>query len=66
MIGTARAFWAFRSIAKGDGNSVAVPISNNSLPTDVGTAVQWDDAKSKQLFADLREDRAITVEPDDS
>lgn len=66
LFGTARAFWAFRSIAKGDGNSVTVPISNNNLPTDVGTAVQWDDAKSKQLFEDLREDRSITVEPDDS
>lgn len=66
LFGTARAFWAFRSIAKGDGYSVTVPVSNNALPTPSGTAVQWDEAKSKQLFDDLREDRPITVEPDDS
>lgn len=66
MLETARSFWAFRSIAKGEGNSVTVPISNNNLPTAAGSAVQWDDAKSKQLFADLRQDRPITVEPDDS
>ncbi|WP_346007544.1 LCP family protein [Janibacter terrae] len=66
MLETARSFWAFRSIAKGEGNSVTVPVSDNNLPTAAGSAVQWDDAKSKQLFEDLRQDRPITVEPDDS
>lgn len=66
MFGTARAFWAFRSIAKGDGNSVTVPISNNNLPTPVGSAVQWDEEQAPKLFDDLKNDRSITVEPDDS
>lgn len=66
MFGTARAFWAFRSIAKGDGYSVTVPVSNNALPTASGTAVQWDEAKSKQLFDDLRQDRPVVVQPSDS
>lgn len=66
MIGTARAFWAFRSIAKGDGNSVTVPVSNNNLPTPVGSAVQWDETQAPKLFEDLKADRPITVEPDDS
>lgn len=66
MISTARAFWAFRSIAKGDGNSVTVPVSNNNLPTPVGSAVQWDETQAPKLFEDLKADRPITVEPDDS
>lgn len=66
MISTARAFWAFRSIAKGDGNSVTVPVSNNNLPTPVGSAVQWDETQAPKLFEDLKADRPITVQPDDS
>ncbi|WP_306514066.1 LCP family glycopolymer transferase [Janibacter hoylei] len=65
LLGTARAMWAFRSIAKGDGNSVTVPVANNNLPTSVGSAVQWDEAQSTKLFEDLRADRPITVEPGD-
>ncbi|WP_415830905.1 LCP family protein, partial [Janibacter anophelis] len=66
LLGTARAFWAFRSIAKGEGNSVTVPISNNALPTASGTAVEWDEAKSTQLFDALKNNEPITIEPDDS
>lgn len=66
MIGTGRALWAFRGIADGKGNSVTVPISDNNLETPEGSAVQWDEEKSKQLFKDLDEDNPISVEPDDS
>lgn len=63
---TGRALWAFRGVSSGEGNSVTVPISNNNLPTPAGSAVQWDEEQSQQLFEDLREDRPISVEPDDS
>lgn len=66
MLGTARTLWAFRGVSQGNGNSVSVPISNNNLPTPAGSAVQWDEEKSKQLFEDLAEDDPISVEPDDS
>lgn len=66
MISTALALWAFRGISAGDGNSVAVPVSSNSLPTPVGSVVIWDEAQSKQLFEDLREDRPLSVQPADN
>lgn len=63
MIETARAFWAIRAISKGDGDSVVVPIANNNLATPVGSAVQWDDAKAKQLFSDLNEGKPLSIDP---
>lgn len=66
MISTTLALWAFRGISSGDGNSVAVPVSNNSLPTAVGSVVIWDEAQSEQLFEDLREDRPLSVQPADN
>lgn len=66
MIGTGRALWAFRGIANGKGNSVTVPISNNNLETPEGSAVEWDEEQSEQLFKDLDEDEPISVKPDDS
>lgn len=66
LLGTARAFWAFRSISKGDGNSVTVPVSDNNLATTAGSAVQWDQEQASRLFEDLRADRPVMVEPDDS
>ncbi|NYF99106.1 LCP family protein [Janibacter cremeus] len=65
MISTALALWAFRGISSGDGNSLAVPTSNTSLPTPAGTAVQWDEARAEQLFADLRADEPLSITPDD-
>lgn len=65
MFGTARALWAFRGISQGNGNSVTVPVGNSNLPTSVGSAIQWDEVQSQQLFDDLREDRALSIQPDD-
>lgn len=66
MISTALALWAFRGISSGDGNSLAVPTSDTSVPTPVGTAVLWDEARAEQLFADLRADEPMSIQPDDS
>lgn len=66
MLGTARAFWAMRAVAKGDGNSVTVPVSNNNLPTPAGSAVEWDPVRSKELFDALRTNKPLTIAPDDA
>jgi len=39
---------------------LTVPLSNTSLPTPVGSAVQWDPVLSKRLFHDFKVDRPIT------
>ncbi|MGI8767778.1 MAG: LCP family protein [Propionibacteriaceae bacterium] len=44
---------ALMSIAKNDGLTLTVPVANTSLSTPAGSAVQWDDAKSKEMFADI-------------
>lgn len=66
MISTAMALWAFRGISSGEGNSMAVPTGDTSVPTAAGSAVLWDEARAEQLFADLRADRPLSVTPDDS
>lgn len=63
MLETARAFWAIRAISKGEGDSVAVPVSNNNLPTAVGSAVEWDTVKAQQLFDDLNNNRPLSLDP---
>ena len=63
LLGTARSFWGIRTIAKGEGNSVTVPISNASLPTPAGTAVEWDPVKSKELFDALRDNKPLSIAP---
>lgn len=66
MISTLLALWAFRGISSGEGNSLAVPTSDTSVPTPVGTAVLWDEARAEQLFSDLREDEPLSIQPDDT
>jgi len=63
FIGTAKAFLALRSVAKGDGQSLTVPISNPGLVTPVGDVVKWDTAKARALFAALRDDTPLSVKP---
>ncbi|MDJ0341274.1 LCP family protein [Streptomyces sp. H10-C2] len=55
-------FWAMKGVTSGDGKSMTVPISTASLPTrGDGVAVKWNQAKSKQLFAQLKNDETVTV-----
>ncbi|MCZ4100124.1 LCP family protein [Streptomyces sp. So13.3] len=55
-------FWAMKGVTGGDGKSMTVPISTANLPTrNDGVAVKWDSAKSKQLFAQLKNDETVTV-----
>ncbi|MFI9105574.1 LCP family protein [Streptomyces fildesensis] len=55
-------FWAMKGVTGGDGKSMTVPISTANLPTrNDGVAVKWDSTKSKQLFAQLKNDETVTV-----
>lgn len=65
MIGTARAFWAMRAVANGEGNSVTVPVDDNNYATEVGSAVHWDEQRSQQLFDQLANNEELTVTPSD-
>ncbi|WP_336920904.1 LCP family protein, partial [Aquipuribacter sp. SD81] len=53
---------AMRSAAGGDGVQLTVPVSNPSLSTDVGSAVEWDAERSEELFAALRDSDTREVE----
>lgn len=55
LFSTIGAFRGLRSVADGSGYSVTVPISNPSLQTAVGEAVEWDATKSAALFTALRQ-----------
>jgi LCP family protein required for cell wall assembly len=44
---------AMRTISSGNGLTLTVPISNSGASTSAGSAVLWDDAKAKAMFADI-------------
>jgi LCP family protein required for cell wall assembly len=49
---------AMKTVAGGgNGITMTVPISDNSLDTPAGEAVKWDTAKAKALFQALKEDK---------
>ena len=45
-----------RSVSGEGGVQLTVPVSNPNLSTSAGSAVEWDAARSEQLFAALRAD----------
>lgn len=51
LLQIAPAALAFWSISRGDGLTLTVPVSDPDLDTPVGSAVEWDKAKSARLFA---------------
>ncbi len=44
---------AMRKISNDQGLTLTVPVSNPGASTPVGSAVLWDDAKAKAMFADI-------------
>ncbi|WP_246113640.1 LCP family protein [Streptomyces montanus] len=54
-------FQAMRSVTAGHGKQINVPVSSLGIRTSKGEAVKWDDAQAKKLFAELRDDRPVTV-----
>ncbi|PBC83926.1 transcriptional attenuator, LytR family [Streptomyces sp. KS_16] len=54
-------FKAMKGVTAGDGKRLNVPVSNLNLRTPKGSAVQWNEAKAKELFTELNDDRPVTV-----
>jgi glycosyltransferase involved in cell wall biosynthesis len=52
-------FQAMRGASLGGGRQLNVPVTGPGISTSKGDAVQWDEAKAKKLFAELREDRPV-------
>lgn len=50
-----------RSVSGPEGISLTVPVSDPDLRTEVGSAVQWDEATAERLFASLRSDDTAAV-----
>ncbi|WP_079085005.1 LCP family protein [Streptomyces dysideae] len=53
-------FQAMRSVTAGHGKQINVPVSSLGFRTSKGSAVKWDEAQAKKLFAELRNDRPVT------
>jgi LCP family protein required for cell wall assembly len=54
---------AMRDVAGGGGLSLTVPIGNPDLSTSAGSAVQWDSARAKVMFAAIRRDDTEAIRP---
>lgn len=52
---------AMRSVTAGDGRQLNVPVSDLGFRSSKGSAVKWDMRKAKQLFAELRDDRPVSM-----
>jgi LCP family protein required for cell wall assembly len=50
---TARMALAMKQVSDGNGLTLTVPVSNPGASTPVGSAVLWDAAKAKAMFADI-------------
>ncbi|WP_155059567.1 LCP family protein [Streptomyces blattellae] len=55
-------FQAMSSVSSGDGRQLNVPVSGPGFSTSRGSAVKWDTAKAEKLFAELRNDRPVSME----
>jgi LCP family protein required for cell wall assembly len=53
LLRTGRMALAMKKISNGDGLTLTVPVSNPGASTPVGSAVLWDTAKAKAMFADI-------------
>ncbi|MFD3504031.1 LCP family protein [Streptomyces sp. NPDC058676] len=53
-------FQAMRGVTAG-GRQINVPVSDPALATSKGSAVKWDDRRARKLFAELRDDRPVTL-----
>ncbi|MDQ1035020.1 LCP family protein required for cell wall assembly [Streptomyces sp. V3I8] len=54
-------FRAMQGVTAGGGRQLNVPVSDPGLATSKGSAVQWDEDRARTLFAQLREDRPVTL-----
>jgi hypothetical protein len=56
-------FQAMRGVTAGNGRQINVPVSDPGFATAKGSAVKWDDRQARKLFAELRDDRPVTLPP---
>lgn len=54
-------FQAMRGVAGGGGRQLNVPVSDPSVTTSKGSAVQWDTARAQKLFGELKQDLPVTA-----
>ncbi|WP_328492918.1 LCP family protein [Streptomyces sp. NBC_00414] len=54
-------FRAMRGVTAGGGRQINVPVSDPAFATSKGSAVKWDDRRARTLFAELRDDRPVTL-----
>ncbi|WP_151481153.1 LCP family protein [Streptomyces albicerus] len=54
-------FQAMQSVTSGGGRQINVPVSDPGFATSKGSAVKWDDRRARKLFAELRDDRPVTL-----
>ncbi|WP_399552546.1 LCP family protein [Streptomyces sp. YIM 98790] len=57
----AQMFLALRGVQGEGGTQMNVPVANPGFATDKGSAVLWDEERSRQLFDQIRNDEKITV-----
>jgi hypothetical protein len=50
-----------QGVTAGGGRQLNVPVSDPGLATSKGSAVQWDEDRARTLFAQLRDDRPVTL-----
>jgi hypothetical protein len=50
-----------QSVSAGNGRQINVPVSDPGFATSKGSAVKGDDRRAQQLFAELRDDRPVTL-----
>lgn len=54
-------FWAMKTVSGGDGTSMNMPTSGSVTTASGGSAIKWDETKSKQLIEELKNDEKVTV-----
>ncbi|TPQ17829.1 LytR family transcriptional regulator [Streptomyces sporangiiformans] len=57
-------FEAMQRVTAGNGRQLNVPVSDTNFVTSKGSAVRWDDRKARKLFTELRDDQAVTLQPE--
>ena len=53
LLDAGQAALAMRTVSAGDGLTLTVPIANPGLSTPVGSAVLWDEAAARDMFAQI-------------
>jgi LCP family protein required for cell wall assembly len=55
-------FRAMKSVSGGSGRQLNVPVAGPGHTTAGSSALTWDEAKAKKLFAELRDDRPVSID----